>query len=157
MLENTEEYETHAPFNNALARLELIHNLIKTILVVSSGISPDGSLSQVSKGEGLAIKYKLVKQLYIASAPLLKLNKDFSSSEHETHIQNELKRLKPGYTERYVIDSRGYRVIAGQTEAYDEQQDEDLDTLVIYLQKSLQKDGYFMPKKDDPRNAWKQS
>lgn len=141
---------TGAPFNMALATLEKVNNILKQIANVSVlFISDDQGSSELSPGKAQHMKYRLVKQLFIQSVPLFDTKK-YEAFMHD--ILKDIRSIKLKYGNRY----QNNRII-GKFEVFDQSVEDELDNITMDVQAELQKEGYFMPPKSDPRFSWKQS
>jgi len=127
-----------APFNMALSTLESIRKLIDDISRISLGFSEGGG--KIDEGVIQHVKYKMVKQLTIIAAPLLK-------PEQNKAIRKELDKInleKMPNALKFI-------------EKFSPLVEHQLDDLNIFIQVELQKEKYFMPPKSDPRVGWKQA
>ena len=133
----------------AIATLERLGNLLTEIKNISLGVMP-GNRPINSNGEIQHIKYKMVKQFFVQSVPLLK-------DADEKIILSRLNKIKPIYV-NYMQKSNnklGFTKV-GDIPYYSEVIENALDDILIKIQNFLQRDGFFMPPKHDPRAAWKQ-
>lgn len=144
---------TSAPFNMALFTLEKIHNILKKIAEVSVLIitDSDSAAFSLSPGNSQHMKYRLVRQLFIASIPLLDTKK---TSEWQEKTADKLFDIRRSlvYGNKYLNNK-----IVGRFEAFNEDVEDILDDLVVEIEQKLQKEGYFMPDKRDPRFSWKEA
>ena len=126
--------EFGAAFNMAIASLMRIHDILKLITKYSLS-SFQGS---VLPGPIQHMKYRLVRQLYVQSVPLMK-------PEEKGPIKKTLNAIKLA---REVTPTKQV------TELYDHQVEMQLDDCTCEIEEALQVQGYFMPPKSDPRYSW---
>lgn len=136
--------EGTAPFNMALNTLEKIHKILLSIFLVSSRIVESQELSE---GEAQHMKYRLVRQLYIQSVPLLRAKNIDEWKEQTWKLIKEIKlKWKP------IKDGDGF--VRDYVEAIDPEIEDTLDDITKFIEEKLQEEGYFMPPKHDPRFSW---
>lgn len=138
-----------APFNMAIATLMKIHGVTKGI-VVASAFSPESEDDArfLFPGKAQHTKYRLVKQFFVQSVPLLDQKK---TTEWQEEMLNRIWEIKPKIGERV-----SGKKIVGHYPIYDEQIERELDRITIEIEKKLQEEGYFMPPKSDVRYSWRQ-
>lgn len=148
-----EHSEPTAPFNSALATLELIHNISQLIVKISSSqsIDPNDS-SMLPQGKAQHIKYRIVRQYFIMARPLIdkKKNEEWLK-EMEVRVFNFESRLQ--FMKQIHSESKK---VLGFVEVYDPAFEKELDNVIMEIRDKLQTEGIFMPPKDDPRFAFKQ-
>jgi len=137
-----------APFNMALNTLEKVHNILKQIVLVSSGYFIERSGEDLTPGKAQHVKYRLVRQLFIQSIPLF--DKE-TTKDWVEKMRKKLWQIKPTISNNYKDN-----VVVSQFESYSEKLNDDLDDITIDIQAQLQLEGYFMPPKDDLRFTWKE-
>ena len=93
----------------------------------------------------IGIKYMLVRQLYIQAIPLL-------IEPEEKTIQDNLEKIK---LPKPISKSNAGGSDAHTLYPYSLDIENKLDNIVIEIQNALQRQGYFMPPKNDPRFTWK--
>lgn len=130
---------TGAPFNMAISTLLSLREILDRISKVYSN-------SDLSIEEKQMIIINLTKELFNLATPLLK-------QEFVEENQNKIAELKP--KEVQVVKKYGGNS-SGKSIVYDPTLDKELFLLRIKIQRELQKDGYFMPPKEDPRYGWRQ-
>jgi len=131
-----------APFNMAINCLMRIADMIKALGQVSAGFA----MGEIHEGQNyLGIKYMLVRQLYIQAIPLL-------VQPEEKEIQDMLNKIK---LPKPINKSNSSGSDAKCVYPYSLDIENSLDNVVIAIQNALQKHGYFMPPKNDPRFSWK--
>ncbi len=132
-LEDSEE-SGKAAWNMALATLKEIRDVLKEIRFIST-------FPQGTPGEAQHTKWRLVKQLFVQSTPLLE-------DHRQPAIKTALDKLKPAWVKNV---SGGYMVTRAQgyAERFDPKFDADLDDITVMIQDALQAEGYFMPPKED--------
>ena len=133
--QNDEESGGNAPFNLALTTLMDIRQILREIRWVSTydmGQTP---------GQNQHTKWKLVKQLFIQSTPLLK-------DEKQAEIKKNLDKISPKWIKK--VDAK-YMYVgkSGFAERFDPGVDKALDEVTIQIQDALQAEGYFMPPHED--------
>lgn len=123
-----------APFNMAVASLMRIHDILKDI----TKYSMSSFNTNMPPGPIQHMKYRLVRQLYVQSVPLMK-------NDDKGPLVKELDsiQLKREVTPTGVV-----------TELYDHEVEKKLDQLICKIEEALQVQGYFMPPKSDPRFGW---
>ena len=129
--------EGSAPFNMALATLERVNNILREITEISVG-EYGGNI------QCFYAKLKLVKQLFLASIPLI------DNKEEKDKLQKEIFKLNQMFGVKYDARSQKRRLTCYK------EIDTELDYVIIKIQEVLQKEKYFMPPKNDPRFSWKQ-
>lgn len=130
-----------APFNMAIDTLQRIANIIDKLSAVSSGIFQVENINQV--------KFNLLTQLFIQCVPLLK-------EADEADIKAKLKALKAEIKPPKIVhDDSG--LIKGRMYIDNPQIEDSINDIEILIQNCLQKEGYFMPPKADPRYSWKRN
>ncbi len=125
-----------APFNMAVASLMRIHDILKLI----TKYSMSSFNTSLPPGPIQHMKYRLVRQLYVQSVPLMK-------KESKKPIKDTLNSIK---LSREVTPSKNV------TELYDHKVEMELDDCICEIEEALQVQGYFMPPKSDPRHSWKE-
>jgi len=131
-----------APFNSAIDTLMRISAQLDEIKQISIGIV-GGTL--VEKGLAQHIKYKAVNMLMVMAVPLLKQQKVFD-------LYDEFKTIKVSWVKKSVNSYSQPTIVEG----YNSATDFKLNEFLMELQMELQKEGYFMPPKGDPRFAFSQ-
>lgn len=131
--------EEGSAFNMALATLERVNEILKEITLCSISTAPTQNAVWL-----LFRKYKLVRQLYLASVPLI------NNDEAKKSLKNQIVKLKNQF--KQTEDERVHKVNL----IYLEDTDEKLDDVCEKIQEALQKEKYFMPSKADPRVSWRQ-
>lgn len=129
-----------APFNAAVATLMRLDSCINqlgiTAMAMAQEITPEGS--------GLYMRYKLIRQLFIQSCPLL-------SERDEKLLKPKVMDLPPPKRINYTDN---YGNITSSELVYDPKLDAVIDELEMEIENALQAEGYFMPPKKDMRQAW---
>ena len=145
-----EEDRSSAPFNMALFTLEKIHNILKLIAYTSAGLTNEEARGKdfLYPGRAQHTKYRLVRQLFIQSIPLINHKKN---PKYKEYMGKRIKKIK--LTVGNLINSQ--KQIVGITPGYSQSVDDELDNIMIEIQQKLQEEGYFMPPKSDPRFGWK--
>ena len=131
---------TSAPFNMALNTLERLGKILEEIKQVS--VTPSDVLSG---GDIQHIKFRLVKQFWIQSVPLM-------SKGQKEEIQKKFNEIKLNFVPK-VINKH----IADYVPSFSPKAEQELDEIIILVQEKLQDQKYFMPPKSDPKVAWRQS
>lgn len=126
--------EFGAAFNMAIASLMRIHDILKLI----TKYSMSSFNTSLAPGPIQHMKYRLVRQLYVQSVPLMK-------PESKKPIKDNLNKIKLA---REVTPTKQV------TELYDHQVEMDLDDCICEIEEALQIQGYFMPPRSDPRYGW---
>lgn len=143
----TNDDRSSAPFNMALATLEKIQGILKSIVVISSGHLDDDD-KFLTPGKSQHMKYRLVNQLFVQCIPLFDKKKTEEwKPEMLARIRNVKLKVGNKYSNRRVV---------GNFAAYDEDVEQELDDIIMEIQERLQDEGYFMPPKNDARFSWKQ-
>lgn len=138
-----ERRETAPPFNMAIASLERVNNLLiefKNLLAynISNGKPVDLVERQVTA-------LRLVRQTFLAAAPLLKITV-------VKELEKKIDALKPKVIpEVNRVGPTGKNIFA-----YSMELDNTLEKRVLEIVLKLQEEGYFMPPKNDPRYSWSQ-
>lgn len=149
MTEENRKQEPGAVFNMAISTLEKIHNILRNIAMVSVGFTIDSEeTTLMDPGKSQHIKYRLVNQLFIQSIPLIDSNK---YEDWKNDMKDRIRRIVPRYGARYSDCKQ-----VGSFEVFVPEIEFELDDIVIEIQEQLQKEGYFMPSKHDPKYGWRQ-
>lgn len=148
MTKNSNEDSGTAPFNMALFTLEKIHNILKLIIMVSSGY--DENENPISSGKAQHLKYSLIRQLYVQSIPLLDPVKN---KEWKKEMWEKIKNINLKW--KQIIDTSRSKIV-GYSELATKDNEILFDEIIIEIQERLQEEKYFMPPKDDPKYSWKQ-
>lgn len=127
-----------APFNFAIDTLQRIADILETITALSINETMFGDIAMVQYR-----KWKAVKQLYLASFPLI------TKPEDKAKIKHQFEQVKLN-TKSDSRNSESPKLI------YSHEVDKQLDNVIEEIERILQKDKYFMPPKDDLRFKWKQ-
>lgn len=128
--------EGTAPFNMAIATLKRLDEILVQITIATC----DPSLTL---RERQPIKISLVKQFFLSCVPLL-------STEVIKKYKKRIQDLRPSIISIKIDNIRSEpRII------FNYNLENELDDILIDLQTELQKEGYFMPSKDDPKFSWK--
>jgi len=133
--------EGSAPFNMAIASLEMVNGLLKEFKNLAvSGISADGIQYKMNSADIQLIKINLTRQLFIAAAPLL-------PDKPRDELRKSVEALKP-----FLRQDSGTGVWNPE---FKPNKDDDIYNKILEIVLALQKEKYFMPPKDDPRFALK--
>ncbi|MBA7491755.1 hypothetical protein ES702_02303 [subsurface metagenome] len=138
-MENKKIDETGAVFNMAIKTLEGINDILSEISMCSSAVDPSIPYEII-----LYRKYKLIKQLFSRSIPLI------NDKKAKDDLKIRVKMLK--FLFRNITDGRSHITKL----ACSDNADEILDDAIQSIQETLQKEKYFMPQKFDPRYSWKE-
>lgn len=129
-----------APFNAAVATLMRLDSVINqmgiTSMAMAQGITPEGN--------GLHMRFNLLRQLFIQSCPLL-------NEKDEKELKPKVMGLAPPQS-KSKTDSYGNVTSSGIM--YDQKLDMAIDELEMEIENALQSEGYFMPSKADPKRSW---
>jgi hypothetical protein len=138
-----------AIFNMAIAQLQLINAILKQISTISCISSEERGEEKetLTPGKAQHGKYKLVRQLFLQSIPLL----DKTDGEWKKQTYEKIKAVKLKVIPQYANSK-----IVGYTEGFDPALENLLDDFVIDIIERLQVHKYFMPPKKDPRFGWSQ-
>lgn len=142
-----------AVFNSGLANLELLHDITKNIVKVSTLRSPvsEDMPGFIPKGKAQHIKYDLIKQLFIHSSILLKDDPKFFEQVKKSIFDME-KKLD--YVKR--VDTMKNQTV-GVHEAYIPELEFELDNMLLLIKLKLQQlQKLYMPSRSDPRHAFRQ-
>ncbi len=150
---DTDEHQIAAPFNNALASLELLHKISDLIVRISANQSVDiNDPNSISPGKSQHMKYRVVRQYFIMAIVLI--------PPDQTEWIEEMKTRVFGFESQLVyakqVDTNQNKQI-GIIEIYDKDFEMLLDVTLMDIRVKLQEEGYFMPPKHDPKNIWKQT
>ncbi len=126
--------ETPAPFNLALATLERINK----ILINFSSIS----LSVPDDVERCLLKKKMVKQLYIASVPLI------MKRDKKLALKKQVDGLDSLFKKNYNQVEKTSKITCRLNT------EDRIDIVCMMIQEVLQEKNYFMPPGNDPRYGW---
>lgn len=139
MVEEVSTIESKAPFNMALNTLERLGYILSEIRRVSSEPLFDKALKQ-------SMKVQLTKQFFIQASPLL-------PEEVALKYSSEIISLRPN--EQAIVKKTGMEVRATNEirKVFDWALEDLLDSLLIKIQRELQKEKYFMPPKRDKGRA----
>ena len=130
--------EGSAPFNMALATLERVNDILKQISISSVTILDLNNRNYV--------KYKLLKELYQTSVPLID-NKDTKDN-----LRKKINKMPSDHFKKRVNQvTKSWKLIC-KTDTED-----TIDELVEEIQEALQLSRYFMPSKHDPKFGWRES
>jgi len=143
----TNDDRSSAPFNMALATLEKIQGILKSIVIASSGHLDEGD-KVVTPGDSQLMKYRLVNQLYVQSTPLFDPEK---TKEWKPEMKERIRNINLDIGKRYLN-----KKVVGRFVVYSQEIEIELDDITIEIQEKLQAEGYFMPPKNDARFSWKQ-
>lgn len=121
-----------APFNSAIACLMRLDGILIDIknLVLKTG-------KEFDKGFAQQRKYYLVRQFYVQATPLIK------NEDDRKKIKEMLGKIKLEYSDGL---NHGFPC---KYPSYSFQIENALDEIIITIEESLQRDGFYMPSKDD--------
>lgn len=150
---DTETHAIAAPFNNAIASLELLHKISDLIVRISANQSIDiNDPNYISSGKSQHMKYRVVRQYFIMALPLINpKDKQWIKDMKDRVFNYETKLIYA----KQVDTSQNKQV--GWLEIYDKAFERELDETLMDIRVKLQEEGYFMPPKNDPKNIWKQT
>ncbi len=139
-MENSiDKAKSSSAFNMAISTLERLSKILDDIKIVSVQTPID----QNKSGTGQHIKIEYVKQFYIQAVPLLK-------EPDEKSLKPKLDKIQPQYWKK----TNPYDNHVEYISKYNYKIECMLNNLLIEIQNCLQRDGFFMPPKDDPRFAF---
>jgi len=131
-----------APFNMAIATLMRIDQILKDIKETERKTSVNPNIKErIPRGYAQHQKYRLTKQLYLQSIPLLKKNQKEQIKKKFSEIKLKYVTIKPCISPEYTAES------------YVPEIDDQLDEIIALVQESLQEQRYFMPLSEDPSFA----
>lgn len=131
-MEQNQENDQVNVFNMAASTLAKIHEILKHISNASTMHDITGE-NGFPPGYAQHLKYRLVKQLFIQSSPLIEKN-----NEWKTKTFNKIKEIRLKY--RNVVRDGELKNIC---EEYSPNVDEVLDDLVLEIQNKLAEQGFF--------------
>ena len=138
-----------APFNMAIATLMRIDKLLLDIKQISNVIAlGDDESEGINKASALGIKITLARQLFINAVPLI-------PEKSKGNLKTEMDNLKVPIVKKIYNSSNPSESSSVTGESYDNSMDRQVDDFLIHISEILQKEGYFMPPKNDPRFAFK--
>lgn len=149
-----------AVFNMGISTLEKVHDILRAIIRVSAGLGSDNTLEVLPYGTAQHVKHRLIIQLFIQSAPLLNQKKGFKAKL--TTVKNETMEWIDAMRDRiYNIELKWNKKEFDDgritySEGYSAEIEKELNNITLDIQLKLQQEGYFMPRRDDARYAWKE-
>ena len=140
------EQTPEGKFNISIQILLDINQIIRDIKNISLRTSkPDNNPEYLPRGSGQKLKLKLIRNFHVQSTPLIKDEKTMDA------IWKRIKAIKIKLRDTNMCATNVNHKDARWTYVYSEDIENELDEIMIDIQKQLQKSKLFMKLEDESR------